>query len=90
MEIIYSGAGGRAINWTTKYATNEMKKFIFGSKYLETRKKEYNDIDDYIESIPKINDDFDKKEFDSINKAAIEKIKETKIGKLDMDFKIYF
>jgi len=90
MEIIYSGAGGRAINWTTKYATNEMKKFIFGSKYLETRKKDYNDIDDYIESIPKINDNFDKKEFDSINNAAIEKIKETKIKELDMDFRIYF
>ncbi len=90
MEIIYSGAGGRAINWTTKYATNEMKKFIFGSKYLETRKKDYNDIDDYIESIPKINDNFDKKEFDSINEAAIKKIKETKIKELDMDFKIYF
>ena len=39
MDIIYSGAGGRSVDWTTKYATSEMKKFIFGSKYLETRKK---------------------------------------------------
>jgi len=91
MDIIYSGAGGRSVDWTTKYATSEMKKFIFGSKYLETRKKDYNDIDDYIEGVPKINDTLDKVEFDEINKSAIEKIKSTKIKEMNVDFKdVYF
>ena len=91
MDIIYSGAGGRSVDWTIKYATSEMKKFIFGSKYLETRKKDYNNIDDYIEGVPKINDTLDKEEFDGINKSAIEKIKSTKIKEMNVDFKdVYF
>ena len=91
MDIIYSGAGGRSVDWTNKYATSEMKKFIFGSKYLETRKKDYNNIDDYIEGVPKINDTLDKEEFDGINKSAIEKIKSTKIKEMNVDFKdVYF
>ena len=91
MDIIYSGAGGRSIDWTTKYATSEMKKFIFGSKYLETRKKDYNDIKNYIEGVPKINDTLDKKEFDKINDAAITKIKATKIKDMAVTFEdVYF
>ena len=91
MDIIYSGAGGRSIDWTTKYATSEMKKFIFGSKYLETRKKDYNDIKNYIEGVPKINDTLDKKEFDKINDDAITKIKATKIRDMAVPFQnVYF
>jgi hypothetical protein len=93
MEIIYSGAGGSAVEWTTGYASNQMQYFIF-SKYIDSRKKDLNDINRYIEAIPKINENFDADKFRQITTKAFNDIKSKKISQLpvlnDFSDKFYF
>ena len=70
MEIIYSGAGGSAVEWTTEYANRQMQYYIF-SKYIDSRKKALNDIDKYIEAVPTINDSYDDDKFSQLSKSSL-------------------
>lgn len=93
MEIIYSGAGGSAVEWTTEYANRQMQYYIF-SKYIDSRKKDLNDIDKYIEAVPKINERFDADKFRQITTQAFNDIKSKKISDFlvlqDESSKFYF
>tara|TARA_R110001606_G_scaffold56361_4_gene136667 strand:+ start:4292 stop:6052 length:1761 start_codon:yes stop_codon:yes gene_type:complete len=93
MEIIYSGAGGAAVEWTTEYANKQMQYYIF-SKYIDSRKKDLNDINRYIEAIPKLNEQFDADKFRQITTKAFDDIKSKKIGDFlvlrDESNKFYF
>jgi len=93
MEIIYSGAGGAAVEWTTEYANKQMQYYIF-SKYIDSRKKDLNDIDKYIEAVPRINERFDADKFRQITTKAFDDIKSKKIGDFlvlrDESNKFYF
>ena len=90
MKLFYARLPDQSgIVWTEALATEEFLYYIF-QDYLTTKQKGLESIDDHIEEMADINEEkfsekgFDQKEFDRINRQALDSITGKKLSELKL------